>query len=353
MNLLKNSRLKEIFLHIIVWMAILSFLVFDHNDFRIMDSLLRLIFPFGLFYFNYFILAPKLLLNKDKNSYQTLIYVGVVLVIIFVGAYIQSEIVPKPRMQMQGMRVPPNPDMFKERGIGFRIFPFVMIMVLHISVSSLLRMYSSFNELRQKQSETETEKKTAELNFLKAQLNPHFFFNSLNTIYSLSIKQSASTPEAVLNLSNLMRYMLYETNKDKVRLEDEIEYIESYIELQKLRLPKNNKIFLDIYGSTNGILIPPLLFISFIENAFKHGISPNKVNFISIDFAILKNELRFVITNGIFRKDSGTKGMGIENTRKRMELYFPDKHKLDIYEEDEKFKVELIIYLDENQDSNY
>ena len=351
MNLLKNTRLKEILLHIIVWMAILSFLIFDHNRFRIKDSLLRLIFPFILFYFNYFILAPKLLVNKGKGNYQTLIYVGIVSVIIFVGAYIQSEIVPKP--QIQGMHTLPNHDIFKEKGISFRIFPFVMIMVLHISVSSLLRMYSSFNELRQKQSETETEKKTAELNLLKAQLNPHFFFNSLNTIYSLSIKQSACTPEAVLNLSNLMRYMLYETNKDKVRLEDEIEYIESYIELQKLRLPKNNKIFLDIYGSTKGILIPPLLFISFIENAFKHGISPNKVNVISIDFAILKGEMRFVITNGIFRKDSDTKGMGIENTRKRMELYFPEKHKLDIYEEDEKFKVELTIYLDENQDSNY
>ena len=232
----------------------------------------------------------------------------------------------------------------------FRVFPNIIMLTLHISFSAMFKMYVEWNNTFKRQKEAETEKKISELNFLKAQLNPHFFFNSLNTIFSLAIQKSDKTSVAVLNLSDLMRYMLYETDKEQVRLQEELLYIENYIELQKLRLTGNNKIKFEVVGNPQGIAIPPLLFICFVENAFKHGVNPATRNEISIKFTISHTIVTMLVVNDINNqpKKEESSGLGIENTVKRINLYFPEKNILRTYAHKDKFYADLTLKLNED-----
>lgn len=243
-------------------------------------------------------------------------------------------------------------DNIKNNTFFFRLFPAVLLFILMISVSSFLKIYEFWNENFKRKKEIETENRTTELNFLKSQLNPHFFFNSLNTIYSLSISKSEKTSEAILNLSDLMRYMLGDKKdisiNSKVKLTDEIDYINNYIELQKLRITPNNKIAFICEGKTQNIIIYPLLFISFIENAFKFGVHPTDETTISITFRVEKNYLFFQVkNNNHFQKNSyDSFGLGNENSIKRLNLYYPS-NKLSITKESQ-YIINLRIDLNEN-----
>lgn len=238
-----------------------------------------------------------------------------------------------------------------------KIFPGILLFILMISVSSFLKIYEFWNENFKRQKEIESENRITELNFLKSQLNPHFFFNSLNTIYSLSISKSEKTPEAILNLSELMRYMLTEKKDNginkKVKLTEEINYIINYIELQKLRVTDNNKIEFTIEGNTNEVTIYPLLFISFIENAFKYGVHPIEKSYIKINFNVKNNILYFEVENLIHLKKNSydSFGLGNENSVKRLNLYYPN-NELRIETFDNKYYVQLKLNLDENENNN-
>lgn len=337
-------RLRFFVVHLGFWAL---FLFLPLGDFmRMHDSVpvsffIKHLFGIIIFYFNYFLLVPKLLL---KN--KAMLYAVSIIAIVGVSSYIfaKYDVPPTFRPKEAFMQNPPRMHN------GLRIFPNAIMFSLHILLSSVLKMYIEWNASFKKQKETETEQKTSELNFLKAQLNPHFFFNSLNTIYSLSIKKSDTTPVAVLNLADLMRYMLYETNKEKVRLTDELSYIESYIELQKLRLTENNKVFYEIEGNPHGISLPPLLFICFIENAFKHGVNTSRGSEISIKFTISDNEIRMLAVNDVNVQVSkeDRSGLGIDNTLRRIKLYYPDSYNLKTYTEGNKFYADLSIAFNEN-----
>ncbi len=233
-----------------------------------------------------------------------------------------------------------------------KIFPGVLLFILMISVSSFLKIYEFWNENFKRQKEIESENRTSELNFLKSQLNPHFFFNSLNTIYSLAISKSEKTPEAILNLSDLMHYMLGD-KKDisinkKAKFVDELEYINNYIELQKLRITPNNKVEFICEGKTQNIYVFPLLFISFIENAFKFGVHPTDETIIKIMFKVEKNHLLFEVKNNIhFQKNSyDSFGLGNDNSIKRLNLYYPTNELL--ITKENQYIVNLKIDLNEN-----
>ena len=186
------------------------------------------------------------------------------------------------------------------------------------------------------------EKLGTELNFLKAQINPHFLFNTLNNLYSLANKaNSPELSEGISKLSNLMRYMLYESNNEKVPLNSEIEYIQSFIEIQKLRLAEEDDfiIHFNIEGDTNHIFIAPMLLIPFVENAFKHGINFKDSSIIKIELKLHENELIFSVFNSNYKVEhsleKGRSGIGLENMRRRLELLYPNSHSLEIKEEDE------------------
>lgn len=344
-----NSKNQtKIILHILVWFMFFSIPLYDivFGDEKHVTSFILAILVFILsFYTNFVILVPKFLITKNFTFYFLCL---LVLFLIHCVLFFNIE----PHMpNIKGNNIPPPPPDFKSK-YTMRLLPAVMSFFLMISVSSFLKIYEYWNENFKKQKEIENENRTSELNFLKSQLNPHFFFNSLNTIYSLSISQSKKTPEAILNLSELMRYMLLDRKENaidmKVKLKEEINYISNYIELQKLRITPNNKIDFKVNGAIDKVEIYPLLFISFIENAFKYGVHPIDESTIKIEFVITDNSLLFEVTNDLhFQKTSyDSFGLGNENSIRRLNLYYPD-NVIKIHKE-QKYSVSLLINLNEN-----
>ena len=203
-----------------------------------------------------------------------------------------------------------------------------------------------------KKGELEQELKTyqleAELRFLKAQVNPHFLFNALNNIYSLSFTQSQKTPEMILKLSDMMSYMLYDCKSEQVKLSAEIEYLQNYIELQQLKKDGEYNIEFKISGKSNNIYITPMLFIPFFENAFKHGNLNNTKKGWMKSFLKVENDiLRFEMSNSFEEKQTNSikSGVGLENVRERLLLLFPNRHQLHIQSDENIFKVDLTLKL--------
>lgn len=181
---------------------------------------------------------------------------------------------------------------------------------------------------------SEKEKVSAELAYLKAQINPHFFFNSLHTIYSLTDTEPASAKNAIYNLSHIMRYVLYETKNDHTSLKKEIGFIEDYIALMKVRISRDVQIIFDKHVDVHDMQIAPMLFLPFVENAFKHGISALDLSYIYIEIRETVNELRFEVRNSLF-ENLGTQldensGIGISNTKRRLDLLYPGKYTLEV-----------------------
>ena len=204
--------------------------------------------------------------------------------------------------------------------------------------------------------EIEREKMSAELRALKAQINPHFFFNTLNSIYALSLDKSDKAPELILKLSELMRYVIYDTRDERIPMKKQLSFIESYIYLERLRADAERILDLDVRGDHLETSIAPLLLEPFVENAFKHG-AREKENrpFIRIRIDLTtQKKVGFIIENNkdkIAQTDNGSRdmrGIGLANIRKRLELLYPGKHQLHITESPELYKVELTILADEN-----
>jgi two-component system, LytTR family, sensor histidine kinase AlgZ len=215
---------------------------------------------------------------------------------------------------------------------------------------SMLKFIEDRIKLDAQKQEIEAERLSSELRFLKSQINPHFLFNTLNNLYYLAVTNSANTPSVIEKLSLMMRYMIYDSNHPKVLLSKEIEYLKNYISLEKLRLNEDIPINFNIQGNTEGIQIVPLIFISFLENAFKHGVNINyKPSFIDINLSCEANKLIFNIRNSIIPKrldaESDSSGLGMANAKKRLILSYPNAHTLMINENNDEFEINLEIIL--------
>ena len=197
---------------------------------------------------------------------------------------------------------------------------------------------------KQLQQELQKEKSAAELAFLRSQLNPHFLFNTLNDIYSLTYQRSEQAPEALLKLSELLRYMLREGSEDFMPLVQEIQYLETLIKLQLISAKGNAYVQLDAKGDITDYRVASLLFVSFVENAFKHGVLNDPSNPISIKLRAADGHISFTIINkkNQDQKDK-TGGIGLNNVRRRLELMYPDRHQLEIVDRDEQYNVNLML----------
>lgn len=219
-------------------------------------------------------------------------------------------------------------------------------MLIYIGVKYLVigsKQKFKLNELEAKQA-------LAELELLKSQLNPHFLFNSLNSIYSLTLKNSPKSSEAVMLLSDLMRYILESSKKKSVPLKEELTFIENYIEFEKLRLGNNFTTSYMITGDTANLYIAPMILITFVENVFKHGVSTNISNNIhEINIEINKNKMNFVCLNNIVLKNNELEKKenqtGIANVKRRLELIYPNQHTLTIEKINGKFQINLAVNL--------
>lgn len=188
----------------------------------------------------------------------------------------------------------------------------------------------------------------SEVSYLKAQINPHFLFNTLNSLYALSLVKSDDAPNAILKLSSIMRYVVTESSKEKVSLKSELDYISDYIDLQKLRLTKNTQIDYKIYGSVENQAIAPLLFIPIIENCFKYGVNQTENVVIKIHISVDNNEILLETFNKKVAKNISElekTETGIINTQKRLDILYLNKYKLNIENTDSDYKVQLKINL--------
>lgn len=209
----------------------------------------------------------------------------------------------------------------------------------------VVKQWFSAEEVKEEISKQQLE---TELNLLKTQVNPHFLFNTLNSIYSLAIANNQKTADAVIKLSRIMRYTLEDCQGKDVELQQEIDFINSYIELQKLRLTNNNSICFNAKGDISTARIAPFVFIPFIENAFKYGISTHRSSAIDASIKADKNKVTFTCIND-YQPNAASRyestGMGISNTRRRLELLYNKRHELSILSDDHHFSVSLTINL--------
>jgi sensor histidine kinase YesM len=217
-----------------------------------------------------------------------------------------------------------------------------------ILITIPLRLIENYFKKEELEQELKTQQLEAELRFLKAQVNPHFLFNALNNIYSLSFTNSSQTPEMILKLSDMMSYMLYDCKTEKVKLTSEINYLRNFIALQQLKKDGELNVEFLTKGEFSNINITPMLFIPFFENAFKHGnLEDTKNGWLQSEMKVENGKLFFSIKNTTprdkLKREKG--GVGLENVRERLNLLYPERHKLKIEKKENVFNVELEIQL--------
>ena len=218
---------------------------------------------------------------------------------------------------------------------------------LIISIYAMLIRFSiDWFDSQKYKDELIKERQAGEIALLRSQINPHFLFNTLNNIYSLVYNKSEEAPEAVMKLSSIMRYMLYDSNTDFVPVQKEIEYLNSFIELQQLRITQKGFVDIKVLGSMDNRTIAPMLLIPFVENAFKHGDKNHQPGIIII-LNLLPDRLIFSVENfvkiHVQQTTDETGGFGLQNIKRRLGLLYPDKHELKILLNEEMYKVELTI----------
>lgn len=291
----------------------------------------------GFFYLNYYLLVPRLYFPKKYGLYTVLVILAFILVTGLPNIILSFFPGPAPHDTPPHRPAPPGWPEFIFRHISHTLFLFLVVLFL----SMMLRIRDQWKILRE-------EKLSAELAYLKAQVNPHFLFNTLNSIYALSIEKSDHTPAAIVKLSGMMRYVLSESAHAHTSLENEIRYIGDYITLQKIRFGNTLHIDYRTEGNTGGLMIAPLLLIPFIENAFKYGVSPEERSRIQVHITIQIPAITMTVVNRkvqIVVPETPESGTGITNARKRLELLYPGKYTLEIDNGQEEFRVLLQILL--------
>ncbi len=324
---------KKIIIHLVTWtffLTAISIQLYVERGSFPQDFFERISLKIVTFYINYLFLVPLFLFKKKHIFF--LISVVILLYINFLfDVYVLTL-----------------PDFILDNNLNAPKSIPVLFASMFIIVSTSIRMYEVWKENDETKREIVASQNLSELEALKSQLSPHFLFNSLNSIYSLTRKKSNDAPEAVITLSELMRYMLYQTNDDFVLLQQELDYIQNYIKLQRLRIAKNENVKINIRGTVSSQRIRPLLFISFIENAFKYGTDFKGNTEVKIEINVNNNQLEFTCVNiiGNSNVDKENSGIGLKNTQERLELLYPERHALQITEEDQKFTINLSLKLD-------
>jgi len=344
-------------LHVLAWIVVyfLPDLLFEvpAGPVFLVKRNLHFILVFFFFYLNYFVLVPRFLLHKK----QVLFALTVILALVF--SYYTNDIIMRrvhnkyPGNVMVMTKKPASAKMLermerrKEHRRRAENTGTVVIVLMGLFISTIARETREWYIQDRERKEMEKQQLISELSFLKSQVNPHFLFNSLNGIYSLAIKKSDKTPDAVLQLSELMRHMLYESDREKVELEKEVEYLRNYIQLQKLRMPAEAQVSFETAGDISGKMIAPMLFIPFIENAFKHGVDADGAT-IQIKMQVRGSILTFDMMNRVSQaksKDTSS-GIGLMNVRKRLDLLYGNRYKLEYRESNGNFVVHLYLNLE-------
>jgi len=335
---MKTKRLSVIF-QVCFWFMITAPMLAMSTDFlpfkaALLFSGVNTLMAMTVFYLNSLWIFPTFF-EKRRN----LLYILINILLIGLMSHIFFEI---DTSIVRNFRTEPLPDGLPKSAPYFRM-AFVMIFVLIVSL--LFSLIRKVQAQEQAQEQLHKEKSDTEIRLLKAQINPHFIFNSLNNIYSLSYSKSDDAPEAVLKLSDMLRYVYYDCNRDEVTLGAEIEYIRNYMAFQQMKSPHDQDIELVTEGIDESYRIAPMLFIPFVENAFKYSkIEDQKNAWVKMKLNTERGKLCFHISNT--HPENGKtpgSGMGVQNVQNRLELTYPGAHQLEIKDENGVFEVHMKI----------
>ncbi|WP_255563244.1 MULTISPECIES: sensor histidine kinase [Mucilaginibacter] len=332
----------QIFWHIVSWICVIAFFAsIARYSGKMTPKAVAVVFGLygiiniSVFYVNYLVFIPRFLNRKQYKLFALSIITTLVVygLVKYGFGLIFSDIIL---------------DRMKGESLGFwkYFLNTFFITLIFLFLSTVLKFTIDWFLNERVQRDLENQRLTAELSFLKSQINPHFLFNSLNSIYSLAYQKSDTTPEAILKLSEIMRYMLYECNDNKVDLSKELQYLQNYIDLQKIRFGNKAFINFEVLGEVTNQQIVPLMLISFIENAFKHGIANDPHQPIVLRINVEDGRLFFFIQN---KKHSHNRdaigGIGLPNVRRRLDLLYPGKYNLEIRDEADTYTCQLSLVL--------
>lgn len=343
-SLLQRHRLT--LLHIIFWCIYLSFNLYQISFYQqrrgydwnnaLLFAGVQFAFTFTIAYLNYFFFLPRFI--KHKNIWRYLLEFSIPFALLVIGRIYTQ------RAMVQDM---PRSEYFFSHMFTVQVIAINLFIAVFVS---LLRFASDWFELEAKKKSMENERLTAELNFLKAQINPHFLFNTLNNLYYLAYTKSDKTTIVIEKLSQMMRYMIYDSSHDKVPLSKEIEYMKNYISLEQMRLNNEVPIRFEIEGNPEEKWIAPLIFITFLENAFKHGVNNHNHNaWINVSIKLMNGKCEYVVENSKAHPAADTReiksGIGLQNVQRRLELSYPGKYILETNDQPDRYIVKLDINL--------
>ena len=339
----------------LVWLCIIILPAFTKNSlddnpkssFKIINDSLKGSFPYLFVYFvNYLLFVPKFLFVKGRRIWFYLI--NILLNFGIIGFCIVSILYSSDFQQFEEIiKALPFEEGEKLKGFAFFLSAgFTLVNLILIVIAVGVRYIARWNEQQITIKEEEKQKTQAELTWLRYQLNPHFLFNAMNNISSLTQIDPCRAQEEIARLSDVLRYTLYDAEKPEVTISSEIEFMEQYVGLMKMRCNELSTVNMEFNVPNGDIMIAPLLFISLIENAFKHGINSRKESFVNMDMHLEGRNLVFRCTNSIFEKigeDRVGSGIGLENVRQRLSLLYPGKHSFNCGISGGEYVAEIII----------
>jgi sensor histidine kinase YesM len=330
---------REVY-HSLFWLMVLLLLTVFENTrqgfwFTLSNEVINILFYGVIVYFNLLYLIPNYLTKKKFLTYSGLLILATLIITPLKVLVFYFKFSKLPQLQA---------DLLENMNWYFLLTFFIA------GSSTVFKIITDWlRHLREKQ-ELQTQTMQSELRFLKSQINPHFLFNTLNNLYALTLKKSDEAPEIVLKLSEMMRYMLYECNEKQVLLSKEVSYIRNYLDLERIRQGKNAQINFEVNGHISDQKIAPLMFIPFLENSFKHGLSSRiDEGFVNIVLNVDENNVHFYIENSKSdappsrdpSRPSG--GIGLVNIHRRLRLLYPDHYELDIEDSPNTYAVNLML----------
>lgn len=353
MSIIFTKILKKAFLHLIFW-GVVWFFFFsffsvgskNENFIFWFSTILSFITIISSYTFVYH-LIPDFLFSKKEKLFVLYTFYAIIFIVCAVLMTVVFGFVFFYNLEFQNM-----PGLTKNSGV---ILVCVFLIIALTSGFKILKHnYKSLDEKKSFENkflQTQLQLKEQELKLLKMQIHPHFLFNSLNTIYGFALQKGDEAPEMILKLSNLLDYILYQIEKPKVLLDEEINHLEDYISLEKMRFHDTLKVDFKKEILQENVQISPMLLIPFVENSFKHGKIVDGVLHINIQLKVESNKLVFTIENSSKNKEISKIGIGVENIRKRLQMLYPDKHQLKIQDKEATFSVSLKIQLEDFQNN--
>lgn len=318
-----------VFLPLLTMLIPVELIWIDHSYFLITLA----VYLVCLYVINRFFNIPALLLNRQKKK------AIIVLAAMLLATYLMTLFpFPDTGQTLTDVQIKMRAQ-FRAQMIWFL---FLVVMGFCFSFGLFIEIYRQ----RGRQQEIEAEKNRAQLALYKAQINPHFLFNTLNTLYGLALMKSDKMESAFVKFSDILKYMYSNADKDSISIEEEIEYISQYIDLQSLRLNEHTQITFDHIVDDCLVQIPPMVLITFVENAFKYGVSSTTPSNIKIDLKLVDHQLHFIAQNHIVSNKTSVGGVGVENCRKRLELLYPNRFNLTTQTQNGDFITKLDIQLD-------